>query len=100
MRVGPCPWITGPEDIARVLLFSISPTDLGHLLPRAKPCRCPLWDPVSHLVVSLSSPRPISPPCEINMLAIPQCSPQPHLPLVFVLFAFVVVALQLGIKYN
>lgn len=37
-------------------------TVLGHLLPRAKPCRCPVWDPVSHVVVSLlviiSSPHP------------------------------------------
>lgn len=88
--VVPCPWITGTEDVAGSCLlgypFSVSlppsTTVLGQLLPRAKSCRCPVWDPVSPLVVSLLGiiPRPISPPCEINVLAIPQCKPQPHLP--------------------
>lgn len=91
--VVPCPWITGPEDVAGSCLlgypFSESPppstTALGQLLPRAKSCRCPVWDPVSHLVVSLLGiiPQPISPPCEINVLAIPQCIRQPHLPFGF-----------------
>lgn len=79
--VVPCPWITGPEDVAGSCLLgypsSVSPppstTVLGQLLPRANSCRCPVWDPVSHLVVSLLGiiPHPLSPPCEINVLAIP-----------------------------
>lgn len=91
--VVPCLWVTGPEDAAGSCLlgypFSESPppstTALGQLLPRAKSCRCPVWDPVSHLVVSLLGiiPQPISPPCEINVLAIPQCIRQPHLPFGF-----------------
>ena len=80
-----------------------STTVLGHLLPRAKPCRCPVWDPVSHLVVSLLViiSLPHLPSLWNKYVSNPTKQPSASPALWgFVLFAFVVVTLQLGFKSN